>query len=783
MTHIVQFYDHEEALYSLVSGFLADGLAAGEHVLVVGTEEHRREFAARVRAKNIDYEADHLLMTDARQLMNTFMVGAAPDAERFHESVIGTIHRHLNGGTKIRIYGEMVDLLWREGNADGALQLEDLWNDAESELRFSLLCAYSLAPFFSDTASPGFESICNRHQHVVPSIREALAAKHRSEAELKDFFENAPIGLHWVGPDGSILWANDAELSLLGYAHDEYVGHNVSEFHADREVQEDILNRLRRNEEIHDYEARLVAKDGSIRHVAITSNALFENGVFVHTRCFTRDISDRKRLEDCSAFLLDATTALNRSLDFDTRLQEIPRVAVPRFADSCTVDLTDDDAAFEPVATHDMIVVPMSANDRLLGTITFKSVDRRPYDETDVSLATELAHRAAIALENARLYQLAQMANRTKDEFLATLSHELRTPLTAILGWSRMMLLGGLDPETTRTALETIERSAHTQAALIDDLLDLSKIVTGKLSLQHELVDLSAVVYSAVQTTKLAADARNITLDVNGIDERTVVTGDPTRLQQIVWNLLSNAIKFSESGGHVSLVLERDRGDVRIIVRDSGKGIHPEFLPHVFEPFRQADGASTRMHNGLGLGLAIVRYLAEHHGGSVTAESEGPGRGATFTVTLPLAARRSKQLHEPVKDDVVDLSGLSILLVDDDADTRDVVSAILRRCGAEVDSASCVTDACILLNAKLPHILVTDIAMPERDGYSLLQYLRSRNGSARNVRLVALTAMTHSHAEEDLREAGFHAYVRKPVDPIDFARTIAGLQQLPLPAM
>jgi PAS domain S-box-containing protein len=781
MTHIVQFYESSDALYSLVSEFISGGLGNGDHVLVIGTEEHRREFAARVQ--QIDVEADRLLMFDAAQMLSSFMDGASPNAARFQETVGRTIREQLNGGKKrLRIYGEMVDLLWRDGHTDAALQLEDFWNDLGKELNFSLLCAYSLERFFKDCEAEGFDSICKRHHHVVPSLRDALAARQRSEAELKDFFENAPIGLHGVDADGTILWANDAELALLGFSREEYVGHNVAEFHADREVLDEILRRLTRNEEIHDYPARLVAKDGSIKHVAITSNAHFEDGSFLHTRCFTRDLTERKRLENANTFLLEATTALNRSLDYDSRLQEIPKVAVPWLADACSVD-TGDTAASELSVSERRIVAPMKCGDRLLGSITFTAIDRKPYDQTDASIATELANRAASALENARLFNLAQTANRTKDEFLATLSHELRTPLTAILGWSRMMLLGGFDPETTRTALETIERSAHTQAALIDDLLDLSKIVTGKLTLENELVDLTTVIYNAVQTTKLAADARNITLDVTGVEERAVVIGDATRLQQIVWNLLSNAIKFSDPGGHVSLNLVRSHGDARIVVRDTGKGISPEFLPHVFEPFRQADGASTRMHNGLGLGLAIVKYLAEHHGGQVVAESDGPGLGATFTVTLPLAARRSAQVHSRPKDEVADLRGVSILLVDDDADTRDVVSAILRRCGADVDSACCVNDACALLDAKLPHILVTDIAMPERDGFALLSYLRSRKGSADDVRLVALTATSQPHAAEELRDAGFHAYVRKPVDPMDFARTIAGLQAGAPPAM
>jgi len=782
MTHTVQFYETDEALYSLASAFIAEGLASGDRVVVVATEEHRREFAAKLRAKRIVYEDDRLLMLDAEQMLSSFMLGTMPDARRFNDNIGGALRKQLNGGdAKLRIYGEMVDVLWRDGNAEAALRLEDLWNDIEKEIPFSLLCAYSLDRFFGECEAAGFESICRRHDQVMPSLRAALVAQQRSEAELQDFVDNAPVGLHWVGPDGRILWANDAELTLLGYTRSEYVGHHIGEFHADRNVLNDILSRLKRNEEIHDYEARLVAKNGSIKHVAITSNALFENGELVHTRCFTRDITDRKRLEDGNAFLLEATTALNRTLDYETRLHEIPRLAVPRLADRCSVDVECETPSL--AVTADTMVVPMMSGDRCLGAITFTAIDRNAYDEVDVALATELAQRAAIALENARLYQLAQSVNRTKDEFLATLSHELRTPLTAILGWSRMMLLGGFDAETTRTALETIERSARAQASLIDDLLDLSKIVTGKLTLQNELVDLSTVIYNAVQTTKLAADAKNITLDVAGASERAVVIGDATRLQQIVWNLLSNAIKFSDTGSRVSLSVERAAGDVRIVVRDAGRGIKPEFLPHVFEAFRQADGASTRVYNGLGLGLAIVKYLAEHHGGSVHAESAGPGRGATFTVTLPLAAHRSTKVHAAPKDEIVDLHGVSILLVDDDEPTRDVVTAMLRRCGADVESASCVNDACTMIDTRLPHIVVTDIAMPDQDGFALLHYLRGRNGSAHHVRMVALTAMGQPHAEKSLRDAGFHAYVRKPVDPLEFARVISTLQQSPMPAI
>ncbi len=816
MTHIVQFYEDEGSLYSFVGHFVGEGLRAGDRVLIVATEEHRTGLLGSLRDQGLELDraADQLLMLDAQQMLSTIMQDGAPDVDRFDKNIGAAVQAGLRGGDRrLRVYGEMVALLCQDQNRDGARSLEQLWNELGRKYEFSLLCSYPSRHFFGEETRDAFDAICHEHDEIHPSLhadwkrrreletayRDAVVERERRERDLKDLEENAPIGMHWVGPDGTILWANDAELELLGYAREQYIGRNIAEFHADQAVLSDILGRLGRNEEIHDYEASLIARDGSIRHVAIDSNVLFEDGRFVHTRCFTRDITPRKRLEEANAFLLDASAVLNRSLDYATHLREIVALCVPRIADACSIDMLDADGGVEhaaaepqsfradtavqqvlstqePLLTKTMMCVPLQNGGGTCGVLTLSVADRS-YDATDFHVAEELGRRAGIALENARLYQLAQSANRTKDEFLATLSHELRTPLTAILGWSRMMLLGGFDAETTRTALETIERSARTQAAIIDDLLDLSKIVTGKLALNTELVDLSTVIDNAIHTVRLAADARNITLDRIGVSIRTVVFGDPTRLQQIVWNLLSNAIKFSEPGGHVTLRLDCDRGRARITVSDRGRGIPKSFLPHVFEAFRQADAASTRAHGGLGLGLAIVKYLVELHGGTVHASSAGEGQGATFTVTIPLASRRSDAKPLSKSDDVVDLTGMSILLVDDDADTREVVTAILRRCGARVDAAASVNGAFLLLQSAVPDVLVTDIAMPGEDGFSLLQRVQSSSDPARDVRVVALTAMAHSHAEQQLRSAGFHAWVQKPVDPVRFARVIAGLRR------
>jgi PAS domain S-box-containing protein len=886
--HFVQFYEEQDFLFTAVSDFLADGLMSNEPVLVIATPEHRQGFIEGLQSRGflLDGDSNDCILTflDARETLATFMAGNMPDEGKFQQRVGALMEASTRGrtGLLVRAYGEMVDLLWRDGNPEAALRLEELWTELAARKSISLLCAYRMGNFYKETATGDFENICRHHDRVLPAesypgvvdderarqisllqqragalaaeiehrreletaLREALAARRnaeealrRSERELRDFIDNATIGLHWVGPDGRILWANEAELKLLGYSRSEYIGRHIADFYEDPSEIEDILRRLRANEELRDYEARMVARDGSIRHVAISSNALIENGRIVRTRCFTRDITDSKRIDQENAFLLEASTVLNRSLDYDAKLRELATLIVPRLADWCAIDIATDATLYErattahadstrtndiptphPLAANDPVrsvlttgrrqlfadldqiaaayafdgeqlhdltrletrcqmIVPMTLNGRHLGAITLAmSESGRTFAQTDLALATELARRAAVALENAHLYHLAQTANRTKDEFLATLSHELRTPLTAILGWARLLTMGGLDAETSRTAFETIERSARTQTSLIDDLLDLSRIVTGKLTLQSDLVDLPSVIDSALQTVRLAAEAKNIQFEIGGLSERAIVTGDATRLQQIAWNLISNAIKFSPAGGSISVRLLRSADHARIVVQDKGAGIAPEFLPHVFEPFRQGDGGSTRNHGGLGLGLAIVKYLAELHGGSVAASSEGPGCGAAFIVTLPLASRKAQPVQPHIEDEIVDLAGTSILLVDDDADTRDLVTAVLRRCGAEVTSAESVSLAREKVSGKRPDVVVSDIAMPDQDGYALLRHLRETDDAARPIAVVALTAMSDPASEDRLRAAGFQACVRKPLDPIEFARIIAGLR-------
>ncbi|HEX9919205.1 MAG TPA: ATP-binding protein, partial [Pyrinomonadaceae bacterium] len=390
--------------------------------------------------------------------------------------------------------------------------------------------------------------------------------------------------------------------------------------------------------------------------------------------------------------------------------------------------------------------------------------------------------------ERERLLRDAQEANRLKDEFLATLSHELRTPLTAILGWSRLLQTSDFDKVATARALHTIERNAQAQAQLIDDLLDTSRIITGKLRLDVRAVDLESVVMSAIETARPVAEAKGIRLQTIFDTRVGPISGDPDRLQQVVWNLLSNAIKFTPQGGRVQVRLERVYSHVEITVADTGRGIAAEFLPHVFDRFRQADQTTTRAHGGLGLGLAIVRQLVELHGGSVHVESEGEGRGTTFTVSLPLLPLRQEPASDVPRihpaglssnvelDCPPELTGLRVLVVDDEPDTRELVAAVLNSCGAQVIQAATAAEALEQIERTRADVLITDIGMPEEDGFSLLARIRElppeRGGG---IPAAALTAYARSEDRVRALRAGFQMHVTKPVEPAELITVVANL--------
>jgi len=455
----------------------------------------------------------------------------------------------------------------------------------------------------------------------------------------------------------------------------------------------------------------------------------------------------------------------------------------------CPTELT----LMRELGPRSSIVVPLCAQGRTFGALAVSTAaPGHRHDAFDLALVEELARRAAVAIDNARLFAIAQKeraraeeANRAKDLFLSTLSHELRTPLTAILGWTRMLRTSTLAPEKREKGLETIDRNARAQVALIEDILDLSRIVTGKLRLELQPVELVSVIEAAIDTVRPAIDARNLRLQLALDPDAGTVIGDPNRLQQVVWNLLTNAVKFTPRGGRLQVLLRREASHVEITVADNGQGIDPALLPFVFDRFRQSDASTTRSLGGLGLGLAIVKHLLELHGGTIHAASAGEGQGATFVVRIPVAPLRSPTLpavEASLSRDARDLecppeiAGLKVLVVDDERDVRDWVAALLEQCNAVVFTASSAAEAIAALHSHHPDVIVSDIGMPGEDGYTLIKKIRALGpADGGGTPAIALTAYARMEDRTRAMVAGFNMHVAKPIEPTELLITIANL--------
>ncbi|OLB96127.1 MAG: hypothetical protein AUH30_13480 [Candidatus Rokubacteria bacterium 13_1_40CM_68_15] len=445
-------------------------------------------------------------------------------------------------------------------------------------------------------------------------------------------------------------------------------------------------------------------------------------------------------------------------------------------------DLSDVDivSPFLRKRVRSLIGVPLRSGQQLVGVIHVGNATPRVFADADLELLRRVADRAVLAIDRAHLAESerhardeAERANRSKDEFLAVLSHELRTPLTAMLGWVKLLRTGRVGPAQTERALESIERNTRLQARLIEDLLDLSRAVTGKLLLDLRPMALGAVVQDAAESFASAAAEKGVKLAI-AIGPVTV-RGDALRLGQVVTNLVGNAVKFTPAGGDISVRLEPTGNDARLTVRDTGLGIDPDLLPHIFDRFRQADGGGSRRQAGLGLGLAIVRNLVELHGGTVRAESDGAGQGATFTVTLPVAAETASiETGSETPESAVDrfrLDGARVLLVDDDADSLELLSTVLRQHGADVTAVADVTAALDGLSARKFDVLISDLSMPGRSGFDLIREVRQAlPPPASRIPAVAVTALTRPEDRQRALGAGFDAFLTKPVDPSAFVR-------------
>jgi PAS domain S-box-containing protein len=1051
--HIVQFYEDSGFLSDAVARFLGDGLSAGEPLVIIATETHRQLIIQRLKSSGFEVEDacedGRLTLLDAAQTLSEFMVDAMPDWERFRTLMEGVLEKSAAAGQarRVRAYGEMVELLWREGRSRAAIRLEEFWNDLGRTHAFILLCAYQMDGFSQEAQGEQFRQVCGNHSHVRPTesyplgdnpearlrqvsllqqraraletelqqrkaledvLHTTLNELHNNQRELEDFVENAAEGLHWVGPDGLVLWANKAELELLGYSKDEYIGHHIAEFHADRAVIGDILARLARNETLRDYEARLRCKDGSIRHVLINSNVSWEDGQFRHTRCFTRDNTARKSAQDAlirlqaitarlseartveevvevivrqgmeavgaltsavflldrdgsgleqiravghpkdvlerysriplsaplplaeavrhatpvflpsldaierypdiryatnasrdesiacaplmvegrpigalcfgvqrpleneqrslvvalanqgaqaidrarlyeaeslsrrqaeaaqcrTAFLSDVSALLSSSLDYETTLASVARLIVPRIADWCVVELVNDSDALplplvvehvdaskvhaireyrsrfppDPQATRGVahviktgtpelspaisdelrganpyrpeqslllrelgvqssIIVPMPARGRTLGAIVLMTADSgRRFDQADLKMAEDLGRRAALALDNARLYHEAHQANRRKDEFLAMLGHELRNPLAPILTALELMQLRGAGGARER---KIIERQVKHLVHLVDDLLDVSRITRGKVELKKEPIELSEVLAKAIEMASPLYEQCSHHLSVDVPREGLLAEADPVRLAQVLANLLTNAAKYTKPGGQVVVTARREHGEIVVSVKDNGAGISSEMLSKVFELFVQGERTLDRSQGGLGIGLTVARSLVELHGGTISARSPGLGLGSEFQVCLPALAK--PVVHEEAPGGMRQLtsrpprSGIRVLLVDDNKDAVDVLAELLQTYGHEVAVAYDGPQALSIAPAFRPDAALLDIGLPVIDGYELAKRLREVE-AGHPCRLVAVTGYGQDTDKAKSREAGFDVHLVKPVE-------------------
>jgi signal transduction histidine kinase/ActR/RegA family two-component response regulator len=479
------------------------------------------------------------------------------------------------------------------------------------------------------------------------------------------------------------------------------------------------------------------------------------------------------------ALLLVLTTGV--ALAMSSRLQSLvsePVTALARTASD--VSARGDYSIRAARTTDDELGVLVDAFNRMLERIQLREGELSAANE---DLRREVAERRRAEQERAELLVREREANRLKDEFLATLSHELRTPLNAILGWTKLLRSDAVPPSGVDRALEKIERNAQVQSRLVEDLLEVSRIASGKLRLELKPLDLAALTTTAIESIRPTADARGTLIERQFDGPAFPTAGDPDRLQQVIWNLLSNAVKFTPSGGTVTIRLRRDDAVDELSVSDTGIGIEPAFLPNVFDMFRQADASSTRAHGGLGLGLSIVRNLVEMHGGDVRVESDGLNKGARFVVRLPV--RVLGRARDPLTPDVQAgrtifnglLPGANIVVVDDDSDTRELLQSVFESAGATVRVAASAEEAFTACIEDRPDVLVTDIAMPGQDGYALMRQLQAAMGRNAPRASVALTAFAGARDRERSTEAGFDCHIAKPFDPEELVRTVMELLQ------
>jgi PAS domain S-box-containing protein len=652
------------------------------------------------------------------------------------------------------------------------------------------------------------------------SDRKRLEEAERARMFLSAIVSSAEDAIVSKDLNGVVTSWNRAAERLFGYSEEEMVGQPIAKLvppeHPNEEPQ--ILERIRRGERIDHYETNRRRKDGKIIDVSVTISPIRDRiGRIIGASKIARDITERKRWQEAEvaesflgALVESAQDAIiSKNLDgivttwnpaaeklFGYSSQEI--VGKP-----ITILIPENLSEEEPqilkrIRRGERIDHYETVRRKKDGTVIHVAQTISPIRDTlgrvigvsnltrDITAQRESARRESDALKQAQVAkQQAEEASRAKDEFLATVSHELRTPMTAIMGWSRLLMSQQLDPERQRKALETIDKNARSQAQLIEDLLDISRIVSGRLRIEFKPVDMAVVIAAAIETARPAAEAKQIRIQTVLSSGSGPILGDAERLQQVIWNLLSNAVRFTPKEGTIRISLDRVESQVELRVADNGMGIKEAFIPHLFERFTQADSSITRSGGGLGMGLAIVKSLVELHGGVVSASSPGEGKGATFVVKLPISAiRRDEKVGLGSRTSNIaiqigerdELVGIKILVVDDEKDTCDLLKFVLEQAGAIVETAISAEEGLHLHASFQPDMLVSDIGMPGVDGFEFLRIIRDERHD--QIPAIALTAMARVEDRLKTLAAGFQMHVAKPVEPMELINIVSSLVTL-----
>jgi PAS domain S-box-containing protein len=665
--------------------------------------------------------------------------------------------------------------------------------------------------FVSNTYMVGDQKVIQCNIRDITERAQAAHALGASEARYRRLFETAQDAILILEEDsGKIMDANPFLIDLLGYSLDELIGKELWEIGLFRDKQQSkaAMEQLQENGYIRYEDMPLETKRGKRVEVEFVSNSYLVGEQKV-IQCNIRDITDRKWAEEAARISAERFRFLAESMplmiftakpngDIDYVNRQLTEFTGLRSEEICNSGRRpfihpDEEEEAERRWRHSIESGEAFQLERRFrrrdGVYRWHLTRASAMRDAGGSIviwvgsSTDIDDQKRVEENLVRQYDESETLSRAKDEFLATISHELRTPLTSILGWSELLVTGELDADTQHEAIDSIRQSARSQSRLIDDMLDVSRLLTGKLQLNREMVDVAASLLLAIRAITPAAENKHIRLEKSFAHQASRVYGDATRLQQIFWNLLSNAVKFTPAGGSIRVRLSSIDSQVEVEVSDTGKGIGRDFLPRVFESLSQEGGSSTREHGGLGLGLSIVKQIVEMHGGTVRAESAGQGWGSTFVVSLPAQglitteqepwSNVSDATDAPARDETVSVRGMRVLAVDDEPDTRKMIAAVLRGASASVVTAPSAAEAFDQLSQQPFDVLVSDIAMPTEDGHSLIRRVRARDDEKSRIPALALTAYGGPFQRQLALSAGFDEYVKKPFTPQDLVRAVA----------